>query len=737
MSTKKPTPIPHDPDSWLLHLKTEKKIKAWLDTERDYILDEVLVDAVMKSSASPTHAVQQIKRVGDLIELIPDETTRKVYYEDICTNWPVFRKSFKLSKREPEEPKKRAKVLKEDEWTYIIINDKNEPEYVSDKITDADKQSIQQYGFFEYQKAYYFGDVDRSTQTARLHQKSNFAIRILYHIKRSKNKNKRVVAIYNTRGQKEVIDIETKQLTSLNAFKEFTEGAGYYLFNGDNKDLAKLKVKLMAEEKPCVQLDTLGWQKKGFFAFSNGIIRNGKFQMVDEFGIVEFDDMNFFIPYHPGTEETSNMNEKRFTWKPGEATWEDWSTLYHQVFGAAGMITMVFGAATIFSDHIFYIKTNFPILFFYGEGGSGKSKMIQFIQHWYGEPQPSLKVSEKANTDKGKIRKMAQFSNAIALFEEFVNSLDIAVIKTFTGFYDRYGYERADMDSKYGTETVPVQSTVAFTGNEYPADDPLLQRMILIDHNVNEFSEEQQKRFDELNKMNRKGLTQIIMHLLQYRDAIEKHWEETYEFALIEFKKVCGDVKVPSRMIENSTVLIATYNTLSAAGLKFPFTLVSLMEFLWKTIKAQADKRDTGGAIQRFWDIVIHLLQLRKIENGKQLNLNGNELMIRVGEVHSFYMQEHFALYRQQGLNKNTLMQKLRDSGAFIDTKDNQRFRDMKNPTSCFIFDVTRVGVDLNYWIWEVGKVKPVETPPPKTDQPIDFTQSTKPEDQVPDEPNF
>lgn len=69
--------------------------------------------------------------------------------------------------------------------------------------------------------------------------------------------------------------------------------------------------------------------------------------------------------------------------------------------------------------------------------------------------------------------------------EEYINDQDLAVKKTLTGLYDRLGYERGTLESKFGTETVPIQSTVIITGNEYPDDDPLMQRLIILDYNHN------------------------------------------------------------------------------------------------------------------------------------------------------------------------------------------------------------------------------------------------------------
>src|SRR6185369_16156168 len=113
---------------------------------------------------------------------------------------------------------------------------------------------------------------------------------------------------------------------------------------------------------------------------------------------------NFYIPYHPNTDGYLHLNEKRFAYKYSDTSFDKWSSLYCIAFGDAGKVVLLFGIATLFSDHIFNIRGNFPLLFLYGEGGSGKSRVAMYLQHLWGDPQPPLKLSEKANTDKGKIR---------------------------------------------------------------------------------------------------------------------------------------------------------------------------------------------------------------------------------------------------------------------------------------------------------------------------------------------
>lgn len=607
--------------------------------------------------------------------------------------------------------------LDEDEgWEYKIKEPGRFPTPITDELTEQDVRQIEEYWFIERDNCLYFADWDSEKRICTLVRKSNFTLRILFHISHKKNA-KRVIEVRNNRGRKVTADIETKQLTSFAAFKELSEGFGNFLFEGTQMDLNRLKNKLFDQELPSIQIDMLGWNKRGnFFAFSNGIY-NCKFHKADEYGIVTLENKNYFIPYHPNTDEGSNVNEKLFhfqqLWPEHSADnarqlFEKWSSLYCQSFGDAGKVALLFGIATLFSDHIFLVRRNFPMLFLYGEGGSGKSRVGTYLQYLWGEPQPPLKLSDRANTDKARIRKMAQYVNAMALFEEFINELDMNLIKTITGIYDRFGYERSNLNSSFGTETVPINSTAFITGNSYPNDDPLMQRLILIDYNTNIRSAEVVKAYDKLTELNREGLTEITGWLLQFRQVFIDKYEAEFRVKLTEFKAVLADQKitVPDRMVENYSMILTTFYLLKPL-IKLPFTLSHLINFMLKTIQAQSEKRDTGSVTQRFWDIFLSLANEAGpggkpvIRYMKDYTLDGNKLGIRWTEIHSLYLEKHSRIYRTPGLGKSTMLQKLKDANLIHPDSTNKQWLDGRTcHTQQFNYDMLNIDLltVINYW---------------------------------------
>lgn len=587
-------------------------------------------------------------------------------------------------------PKKNGLWHYPDELEYELkaSEDKN-------KIIETWQFDNLNYGIITTKSGYWKSYKNNVTGQEYFEQISNFTLKILFHI-RTSGQNKRVIELVNDKGRKVSVDIETKQLTSFSMFKEFTEGQGNFRFFGKNSDQENLKAKWFQEEKPCVQLDTLGYNKDDFFAFSNGLF-NHTFHQVDRHGVVSLNDKNYFIPYNNPQDDNQFLNERRFHFKTSNITFSQWSKMYVKCFGEAGGVIMLYGISCIFSDIIFKSMGNFPLCFLYGEGGSGKSKAITFFQMLFGEPQPALKLSEKANTDKAKIRKLAQFVNAVGLMEEFKNSLDDATIKTITGLYDRLGYEKANITTKYGTDTVPINSGVLITGNEYPNDDPLMQRLILLDYNKNKFSDEDIDNYEELKKLNEKGLTVILGEIIQFRDEVQSKFESVFSKEYRSFRDLASNenISATDRMMNSYAMILTTYKIV-APILEIPIQYDALRAFLIEKIRIHNDRRETGGAMQMFWDTIFNLARKKLIEPNKDYKIVDGMIALKLKNIHPLYLENFYQTHRKSGLGLSNLRQKLIGwEGGFKEAKESYRFHASENPTSALFFNYEACKINL------------------------------------------
>lgn len=569
------------------------------------------------------------------------------------------------------------------------------------KTTDLWHHDSLKYGIISTKGGYMSADIDQSKKHISFTPISNFTLTIKYHIKTSRS-NKRVIELVNDSGHKVSIDIETKQLSSFQLFKETTEGQGNFRFNGKITDLDKLKAKWFVEEKSCVQLETLGFHKDDFFAFSNGIF-NHTFHPLDSDGVVSLNNKNYFIPYHNPLDDNQFLNERCFFYKESDVTFKEWSEAYINAFGNEGGVVLLFGIACIFSDIIFKKMGNFPLMFLYGEGGSGKSQLAIFFQNLFGTPQKALKLSEKANTDKGKIRKMAQFVNTVVFMEEFVNSLDDAAIKTLSGIYDRLGYERANTTTNYGTDSIPVNSGVIMSGNEYPTNDPLAQRLIVLEFDKNEFSDQQRDNFQQLKQVSDKGITVVLGQILQYRENVKSRFDDIFrEEARILNKTVREKGIAPTeRMIQSYTMILTMYQIINPL-LPMPIQYDELSEFLVKKINVQNERRNIQGDVQTFWDVFLVLARKGKIHNDIDYRIiDGDKLAIKFKYTHQNYLEHFQNIYRKQGLSNTTLRQKITQWNGFIESKE-VRFTD--TVSTAMIFNYCQCNIDLAHAMRNVSK---------------------------------
>jgi hypothetical protein len=556
---------------------------------------------------------------------------------------------------------------------------------------DVDPNLYDTYGFFEKNNQYF--TLESSGKVFVPKPFTNFTMKVLFHMHNGQQP-RRVIEVTNIRNNKKVVDIPTDRLVSKNEFKKFLEGLGNYRFFGTDGKLDMLKAYLYDQEAECTEIAVLGWHESGFWAWSNGIF-NAKFHALDDHGFVELHDSHYYIPSGNTNQQNRNRrfsNELRFKHHQDHTvTFEDLSRRYCEVFKLNGPAILLFSVACLFSDIVFHYKQFFPLLFVYGEGGSGKGSAIKAAQRLFGKPQDPLTLSGKANTDKAKIAMFAQFINSMLLLEEYVNNHDIDQL--LKNLWDRYGYKRRTMDMGYGTETVPIQSGVAITGNFSPTDDPLLQRLIYLEHNENKHGEEEKLLFNSLMQYLDKGVTSATHQLLKLRPMVEAQYLQTHADNSKKLTRELGSLSITSRMIENITVLISMYDILSGAGIQFPFTRAHIINELVTATKNQNIKRDSGGEVSKFFDVFYHLISTGIIKEDIHFRLEGNSLMFNLKTIHPYYMEWHRKLTGQAGLSWANLKDKIKVHPAYGHYSETTRIGETR--TSAFVFRMDQTGIDI------------------------------------------
>ena len=150
---------------------------------------------------------------------------------------------------------------------------------------------FEQYGFQE--KSHTYIAISANGKPIRW---SNFVLHPLFHIKDNQSAL-RLFEIENEHGQKAIIEFKQEDLVSLTKFKQKVESLGNYVWLAKEEQLTRLKLYLYQTTETAELITQLGWQKKGFFAFGNGVFNENKWQPVDNFGIARLGEKgNYYLP---------------------------------------------------------------------------------------------------------------------------------------------------------------------------------------------------------------------------------------------------------------------------------------------------------------------------------------------------------------------------------------------------------------------------------------------------------
>ncbi|MCA8831947.1 DUF6371 domain-containing protein [Hymenobacter pini] len=560
-----------------------------------------------------------------------------------------------------------------------------------------------QHGFYEQDNCYY------SIKDGVPRMVCGFTIKVLYLVK-SKDNPKRIVELKNQFGYTTTLDLPTDAFVGLGAFKKYVESVGNFVFEGNEVDLTRLKKKLFREEKVTTEINTLGWHERGkFYAFSNGIF-NSKWTKTDEYGIVEHNGFNYFLPFFSGINEDDHayVNEKKFSHKESSVKFEGWADLIKRVYGTNGVMGMCFYIASLFRDHIFEAHQSFPMLYAFGQRQSGKSVFADSFKHLFGTPQDSISL-ENPSTVIGVIRTLANFTNSIVMLDEYKNSVDKKTVGMLKGFYDGFGRTTGVKSNDNQTKVTKPRSAVWISGQDMPnIDNALFTRTILL-----EFLDKGRdyESFDKLKKMQEKSLTSITLEVLRHREGIVEYYKPFFKVVRDNLRKQLENEQVEDRMIQNmATILTPTLYLLEDNLLRFPFTVDELYEMALEIIRRQQKQISLSTDSRRFWDVFVGMVSHKPtalVVEGVDYKFHKGNLYLRLGNVHPPYMQQHRNQYNVPGLDKTTLDYYLKNDPAYVGMK-NLRF-DMPsavpmpgatsiktNPTSCYGFNFTELGIDLS-----------------------------------------
>ena len=347
----------------------------------------------------------------------------------------------------------------------------------------------------------------------------------------------------------------------------FYSGLRIPMFDIQFNQLTKLNEFLYEKTETATEITQLGWQKDDFFAFGNGIVINGRWEPVDEFGIVRLKDIDNF--YLPAASKIYRHERKLFQFERkfvhsslSEVSFRAYSDKLIEVFGDNAKVGICFLLATLFKDVVTAKTKNFPILNLFGPKGSGKSELGHSLMAFFiiNNDPPNLSSA----TDAALADAVAQCANALVHVDEYKNTIELSRREFLKGLYDGVGRTRMNMDRDKKRETTAVDCGVILSGQEMPTIDiAIFSRMLYLTFDKSEFTPEAKRRFDELKSMRDLGCSHLVLELLGHRKRVEADFAANYNAAFADIQAALDGQSIEDRIFRNWVTPLAMYRTLS------------------------------------------------------------------------------------------------------------------------------------------------------------------------------
>ena len=630
-------------------------------------------------------------------------------------------------------------------WQMAINRERKKlTESKADKAQTINRDALTKYGFYTMHNCYYAMGEKAETQW------SNFVMEPMFHIKDA-IMPKRLYRLRNENNYEEIIEMKQEDLVSLSKFRQKVEGLGNYIWLVTEKELTRLKRYLYEQTETAVEITQMGWQKKGFYAFGNGVF-DTEWHPADEYGIVRLEKGNYYLPSSSviyRDEDKLFQFERRFVHSNLSAiTLNDYLTKLVKVFGDNAKVGICFLLATLFRDIVTGYTKSFPILNLFGPKGSGKSELGHSLMSFF------ISENTPPNIQNATIPALAdlvaQCSNALVHIDEFKNNIDIDKREYLKGLWDGAGRSRMNMDRDKKREITAVDSGVILSGQEMAtADIALFSRLVFLTFNKSVFTDEQKSRYNDLVQVRKRGLTHLTLQILRHRGRFEQQFVASYNACLKDVIDALKSETIEDRILRNWVIPLAAFRTLEGV-LDIPFSYKEIKDIVIEGIVRQNKECKSNNELANFWNVVSYLQQDGEIFNEGdykvKLHTRFKSNIIKIEQEYSepkkillLRKNRVFMLYKKFGrqvgdsiLPEGSLLYYLENSKEYMGKKNSERFRNIQHgieqtkavetPTGgieykkistvdqalCFDYDMIMENYGINLEV-EIGKNNSIE----------------------------
>ena len=641
--------------------------------EEDFIIWYASKIINVKQAAS-----ENAKAMEELANLICDQDIESLVpiYIDNLNNILPGRQSWKNTIADVKEKRARNKLSKAEDSIDVLS----------------------EYGFVERRNAYY------TSSNGSTIKWSNFTLKPLFHV-RDNTSAIRLYRMKNEDGVELTIEFQQEELTSLARFRAKVESQGNFVWLVKEEQLTKLKQYLYKATETAELIKQLGWNKRGFYAFGNGISFVGKWYKVDSLGIVRLPEKgNYYLPafsevhLDSDDDDSSYDFERRFIHEGYNSTsLNDYATALVNVFGSKGIVGICFYLATLFRDIILREVTGFPILNLFGPKGSGKSELGHSLMAFFmtNNKAPNLTTS----TLPSLAQAVGQVSNALIHLDEFKTTLDTEKHEFLKGLWDSVGRSRMNLETAKKRESSKVNCGIIVSGQELASKDiALFSRFVFLSFTRYQFTKQELHVLEQFRNIRKRGCTHLTLDIIKLRPQFEQGFRQHYYDVTERLSNQYG-IKIEGRIMGNWAIIIAAFNTLQNY-LNLPFNSVQVYDECCALMEVQNKYCRANNEIAHFWQTVsllvnagvlfedcdFHIKHLDKIlvrvdsktTTTRALGEVKPVLIIRFASVFDKY-KEYCLSHNEPYLSKPSLQQYLQAAQDYIGCKGSQRFIPMIN----------------------------------------------------------
>jgi hypothetical protein len=215
--------------------------------------------------------------------------------------------------------------------------------------------------------------------------------------------------------------------------------------------------------------------------------------------------------------------------------------------------------------------------------------------------------------------------------------------------------------------------------------------------NRTDFTEEDEKEFNELNDIIEQGLTHITVKIMNQRHLVEANFNKEYRLLMDVYQRRIPDCN--KRMLKNISTLTAFYNVLKDV-IDFPFNQNEILEHFTTITEAQMRKLTSSSIVTRWWDCFVASMRGADhdiIKVGRDIKLDGSMLYFQFTNCYLKVYRQWSRQYTDNAPAKTTMKEAITKDQTYCEEKSTVQFNTGSNRvrSSAVIVDINKMPEDL------------------------------------------